>query len=104
MNNKCKSICYILVGLIFLAALGLLLFRQAFVDYYREVSGVTKTEIIVSKLPPQENIINTEILKGEVLSSLSSQVKVFSIDDICGDSVYAPLACRVGNSNPFLSK
>lgn len=104
MNNKFSAIFYTLTGIIFIAALGLLFFRQAFIDYYRVESGVTETEIIVTKLPPQEKIINTEIVSGEVLASLSSQVKVFSFDEVCGDSIYAPAACRVGNGNPFLKK
>lgn len=104
MTNKYAKIIYTLSTILFIGALGLLFFRQAFIDYYREQSGVTKTETIVIKPSPQESIINTEVLSGGVLSSLSNQVKVFSFDEICSDSVYAPAACRVGNSNPFLKK
>ena len=104
MTNKYSAIFYILSGVILLAALGLLFLRQPFIDYYREKSGVTKTEVVITKLPPADTLINTEILNGKILGSLSNQVKVFSFDEVCGSSVSAPASCRVGNNNPFLDK
>jgi len=90
--------------LLFIASLLLLFLRQSFVDYFREKTGVTEVEVVIRKSLPPEGLINTEILNGEVLSSLSNQVTIFDFDDICGESINAPKACVTGNANPFVRK
>ncbi|MDI3496497.1 MAG: hypothetical protein PWQ35_518 [Patescibacteria group bacterium] len=104
MKGKYATILYIFFILILLAGLALLFLRQPFIDYWREVEGVENVEIIVHKSPAQNDLINTDILHGAELSSLSEQVTVFSFDDICGDQIKAIVPCSEGNNNPFFKK
>jgi hypothetical protein len=104
MTSKYSPILYIFFILLFLAGLAVLFLRQPFVDYWREEVGISEVEVVIKKLPPKNELINTDILTGDVLSSLSNQVTVFSWDNVCGDSLNAPRACVQGNSNPFLRK
>jgi len=104
MKSKYSTLLYSLFILLFLASLFLLFMRQPFIDYFREKTGVTQVDVVIRKSLPKEALINTEILDGEILSSLSSQVSVFDFDDICGKSINAPKACVTGNANPFVRK
>lgn len=101
MRSKYATILYILFVTVLLAGLALLFLRQPFIDYWREVKGVENADIIIRKSPPQNELINTDILNGEDLSALSDQVTIFSFDSICGDSIKAPKRCVEGNGNPF---
>jgi len=104
MKNKYSTLLYTLFILLFIASLLLLFLRQPFIDYFREETGVTKVEVVIRKSLPPDKLINTEILNGEVLSSLSNQVTIFDFDDICGESINSPKACVAGNTNPFVRK
>ncbi|MDD2354262.1 MAG: hypothetical protein PHX76_02690 [Patescibacteria group bacterium] len=104
MKGKYATILYLFFVLILLAGLALLFLRQPFIDYWREVEGVENVEVIIRKSPTQNDLINTDILHGTEISSLSEQVTTFSFDDICGDQVKMIGPCSEGNSNPFLIK
>lgn len=104
MTNRYSTLLYIIFTLIFLAGLSLLFLRQPFIDYFREEVGVNDTEVVIRKSASQNDLINTDILSGDVLSSLTNQVTVFSWDNICGKSINAPKDCKEGNTNPFLRK
>ena len=95
---------YIFLTLIFLAGLILLFLRQPFINFFREQSGVTAVDVTPRKSLPTDQLLNTGILESEKLSSLRENVKVFSMEDVCGDSVNAPKRCTVGNINPFSNK
>lgn len=104
MMSKYSTLLYAFFILLFIASLSLLFLRQPFIDYYREVAGVNDIEVVIRKSLPTEALINTEVLEGEVLSSLSNQVSVFDFEEICGKSINAPKACVTGNGNPFVRK
>ena len=104
MRSRHSIALYIVLLLILLAGLFLLFLRQPFINFFREQSGVTAVDVAPRKSLPANQLINTDILAGEKLSSLRNNVKVFSMEDICGDSVNAPKRCTVGNINPFLSR
>ncbi len=100
MSNRFASLFYSLTAIVLLAALALLFFRQDFIDYYRDASGVTKTEVVIRRELPAEQLIDTEILQADAMRALTSQVKLFSIDKICGSNINNN-SCRVGNTSPL---
>lgn len=104
MRTRHSIAFYIFLTLIFLAGLILLFLRQPFINFFREQSGVTAVDVTPRKSLPVDQLLNTSILESEKLSSLRENVKVFSMEDICGDSVNAPKRCTVGNINPFSNK
>ncbi len=104
MRSRHSIAFYIVILLIFLVGLVLLFMRQPFINFFRVQVGVTEIDVTPRKSLPASQLINTDILASEKLSSLRENVKVFSMEDICGDSVNAPKRCTVGNINPFLSK
>lgn len=104
MRSRHSIAFYVVLVLIFLIGLVLLFLRQPFINFFREQTGVTVVDNTPRKSLPANQLINTDILASEKLSSLRENVKVFSMEEICGDSVNAPKRCTVGNINPFLSK
>lgn len=104
MRSRYSIAFYVVLSLIFLTGLILLFFRQPFINFFREQSGVTVVDVAPRRSPPANQLINTDILASEKLSSLKDNVKVFSMENICGDSINAPKRCAVGNINPFLKK
>lgn len=104
MNSKYSTLIYFVFSLLFLASLALLLLRQPFIDYYRVKTGVTEVDVVIRKPLSESELINTEVLAGDTLSSLTNQVTVFSFDDICGDSLNAPRQCKTGNASPFIKQ
>lgn len=104
MKGKFKVTMYIIFTILLLAALSLLFLRQPFADYFRHVKGIDQIEILARKPRAKEFLINKEIVESDKMKSLSQQVTVFSVEDICGASVNSPRQCSVGNSNPFLRK
>lgn len=104
MNSRYSTTIYIIFSLLLLASLALLFLRQPFIDYYRVKSGVSEVDVVIRRPMSESELINTEVLAGETLSSLTNQVTVFSFDDICGDSLNAPRPCVIGNASPFIRK
>lgn len=104
MRSKHALVLYILIILLLIAGLLLLFLRQPFIDYFRVQTGIAAIEVPVRQSPPAQDLLDTAILSSDKLSSLKDNVKVFSLDDVCGDSVNAVKPCSVGNVNPFLNK
>ncbi len=102
MKSRYSTAFYFILALIFLIGLILLFLRQPFINFFREQSGVTAVDMTPRKSLPADQLINTGILASEKLSSLRDNVKIFSMEDICGNSVNAPKRCAIGNINPFL--
>lgn len=104
MNSHYSKLIFFIFSLLLLASLALLFLRQPFFDYYRVQSGVTEVDVVIRRPAADSELINTEVLSNEILSSLTNQVTVFSWDDICGNSLNAPKSCVVGNATPFIRK
>lgn len=104
MRSKYQSLLYIILVLLFLSGLFLLFLRQSFIEYFREIQGVDAVQVSASASLPKEKLLDTSILEHERLKELRNYVQVFSIENICGESINAGKRCAPGNKNPFLAK
>ncbi len=104
MRKNYTPFIYIFVAILVIAMLGLLFLRQNFVEFLRGQTGAASIEVVVRKSVPANELINTEILESETLISLKDNIKVFTFEETCGESINAPKRCVKGNSNPFFNK
>lgn len=101
MKSRFAPLIFILFSILLLIGIGLLFFRQPVANMLHESTGVAGVEVVVRASVPDDQLLNTAILKNEAMISLKRNVQVFSFEDICGASVNAAQKCLTGNSSPF---
>lgn len=127
MKNGYRFILYSFIILLVLGGLALFIFRDSFIDSWREQSGLTELATGTKFAVTARDTLDPEILKSPKFTSLTNYVTDFNFDNICQrpDVVVSqpeipaevasstasttdetasttPMACHQGNSSPFL--